>query len=127
MELRQEYHRASPLAGTSYLPFISELAAALGNLKVYSRVRELNGQFYSSYSVISGGRASIDILITYFKEFPLFSSKYLNYLNFVRVHQLIITKQYSTVAGSLEIQALKNNHNRNRKVFTWAHLNNLTI
>lgn len=60
------------------------------------------------------------ILIDYLDKFPLFSSKYLNFLDFKYVVNLIRNKTHKK--NSLLIENIKKNMNNNRTVFVWDHL-----
>ena len=66
-------------------------------------------------------------VIKYFNSYPLFSSKYLDFLAWEEAHNLILNKahfQKSGLEGLNRIKTLKNSMNNNRKEFSWLHLNN---
>jgi hypothetical protein len=60
------------------------------------------------------------ILIDYLDKYPLFSSKYLNYLDYMQVVDLIKNKKHKE--NSLFINNIKKNMNNKRTVFVWDHL-----
>jgi hypothetical protein len=62
------------------------------------------------------------ILIDYLEKYPLFSSKYLNYLDSKFVINLIKNKKHKESLGL--INNIKNNMNNKRTVFVWDHLKN---
>jgi hypothetical protein len=66
--------------------------------------------------------ASRIALINYFLKFSLFSSKHLDYLNWVEAHKLVISKQYRTVEGTTKLLELKSSMNNKRTSFNWEHL-----
>jgi len=66
--------------------------------------------------------ASRIALINYFLEFPLLSSKHLDYLNWVEAHELVSSKQYRTVEGTTKLLELKSSMNNKRSSFNWEHL-----
>ena len=65
-------------------------------------------------------------VIQYFNRFPLFSSKYLDFLSWKEAQNLIVRnahhKKYGLV-GLNKIKELKNSINNNRNEFSWLHLN----
>jgi hypothetical protein len=63
------------------------------------------------------------ILNEYLINFPLFSSKYLDYLNWSKVLNIIINKEHKKNIN--KIVKLKGSMNSNRKYFNWDHLKNL--
>jgi hypothetical protein len=123
---RQEYHRASS-TGISYLPIISTVATAFyTKFSSYERER-LNTKTNSTYTekgylVTVSTLASRMALINYFLEFPLLSSKHLDYLNWIEAHKLVSSKQYRTVEGTAKLLELKSTMNNNRTSFNWDHL-----
>jgi len=77
------------------------------------------------YLVTVKGLESRIALINYFTKFPLLSSKYLDYLNWVEAHELVIKKQYKTVEGTAKLLELKSSMNSLRTNFNWKHLEGL--
>jgi hypothetical protein len=72
-------------------------------------------------------KAGASVVVNYFNLFPLFSSKYLDFLSWSEAYHLIQNKKHYNKAG-LEginrIEYLKNNMNNQRIYFNWDHLNN---
>ena len=66
----------------------------------------------------------IRILINYLTSYPLFTSKYLNYMDWVYSSNLFYKKEHKNPIVYEEIRTLKFNMNNGRKVFTWDHLKN---
>ena len=62
----------------------------------------------------ASSRKSLLIIITYFKAFPLYSSKYLDYKNWEQATFLILEKNHYTEQGIVRIDFLKNNMNLKR-------------
>lgn len=65
-------------------------------------------------------------MVNYFNKFPLFSSKYLDFLSWAEAQKLITNKLHLTKNGPEgldRIKSLKNTMNNNRSVFSWEHLN----
>ena len=61
-------------------------------------------------------------VIQYFNEFPLWNSKYLDYLNWKQGSDIIISKRHLTSDGLVEIKQLKSTMNNKRTIFSWKHL-----
>ena len=126
---RQEYHRESS-AGTSYLNILTTIATAFlikPTLYQRERINPKTKQSYSEkgYLVTVKGLESRIALINYFTKFPLLSSKYLDYLNWVEAHELVNKKQYKTVVGTAKLLELKTSMNSLRTNFNWKHLDGL--
>ena len=67
------------------------------------------------------------IIMNYFETFPLFSSKYLDYLDWSKAAKLILNNEHYTDANLLIIEDLKSKMNRGRTEFNWNHLDKLVI
>jgi CTP synthase (UTP-ammonia lyase) len=82
------------------------------------KIREKNDQYWiRTFSLQSN-------LIDYLKEYPLFSSKYLDYMVWKRVINLIKRKEHKSLQSNIAlIKKYKDSMNSNRKSFTWNHLN----
>ena len=64
-----------------------------------------------AYEVRTAKKSSCDILINYLTNFPLFSSKHQDYLDWREVHHIRISKKYKTLDGTLNLISLKNSMN----------------
>lgn len=65
---------------------------------------------------------SITILINYFNTYPLLTAKLLDYNDWRKVAEHIISKTHYTQDGLAEIHTIKAAMNMNRIVFNWRHL-----
>lgn len=69
-----------------------------------------------------------ETLINYFDKYPMFSSKYLNYLDWRNVYIIIISNKEHLGVNKLntynKIKLIKDGMNKKRINFTWDHLNN---
>ena len=65
------------------------------------------------------------LLINYLNKYPLYSSKYLDYLNYSKAFYNILNKYHLNSNGKNYIYNLKINMNDKRTIFDWKHLNNL--
>jgi hypothetical protein len=70
-----------------------------------------------------------DVLVKYFNNFPMFSSKYLNYLDWRSVHIMLnVNKEHigeNKVNTYNKVNLIKNGINSKRSNFNWDHLNYL--
>jgi LAGLIDADG endonuclease/Cytochrome C and Quinol oxidase polypeptide I len=110
---------------------ICSAVATLFDCGLYERTRELSlpknnnlVKNYCFYFVMTANLKSNTLVCGYFDKFSLYSSKHLNYLNWRQVHELMVSGQHLTGEGRKLYLSIKNNHNQNRTVFTWNHLNN---
>lgn len=120
--LRIEQRMYDPISKNSYFDVLTEIAEFLGcNLK--TRKQTSTGNEY--FNLTASSRKSISIIITYFKSYSLYSSKYLDYKDWEKVAILILDNNHYTEQGIAIIDILKNNTNSKRRYFNWDHLNNL--
>lgn len=117
---RQEYHRPSIL-GTSYLAIMSAIAVMFGiNVIEYVRNRGITTE--AGYLLRVKSLASRLLLINYLDNYPLLSSKRLDYLDWRTAHDLVGSKGYRTTDGTTQLMELKNSMNTKRRSFDWSHL-----
>lgn len=108
--------------GYSKLDLMEKLAEFLKvKLSKQSR-KKLPG--YLEYRVRTGNLDSNLILIKYLEEYPLFSSKYLNYKDWLLVINIINNKNHKTDIGKSQILEIKNGMNNKRTKFIWDHMKN---
>ena len=117
---RRNYHKCSTDTN-SYLNIMTAIAT-LFNRKVKLIDRKRENYIELGYEIRTNKNNSNKVVIAYFSKYQLFSSKYLNYKNWVQVHNLIMSKEYKTISGSEKIKVLKANHNTNRTTWSWNHL-----
>lgn len=112
--------------------------SAFLNTTLYTRSRiakNRNGnlntnKLYSSFIVVAHNPSSLEIIKNYFEKYPLKSSKYMDYKDWIKCEEYIIeykkTNQSSIDKNNLlkNIKNLKTNMNKNRNTFNWDHLNN---
>lgn len=77
-----------------------------------------------AYEVRTTKKESCDLLIDYLTTYPLFSSKYQDYLDWQKSHQIRVTKSYKSIEGTSKLISLKNSMNTKRTQFNWDSLNN---
>ena len=96
------------------------------------KYRKING--HPQFNITISSYENNMILINYLTKFPLFTSKYWNYLDWVKALDLFYNKRVKGLKraknipiNSLilkEIRIIKSNINKNRKIFIWDHLKN---
>ncbi len=98
------------------------------NVNVYSRSRCLNNKQFYSYTIVAQNKNSLNIIVKYFLNFPLLSSKYLDFKNW-----LYILEQKNNISQHLNNQRLPNSFlteavkirtdfNKTRTTYNWDHL-----
>lgn len=118
---RLEQRMIDPDSEESYYSIFKLIAVAL-NITL-NIVKHNEGISY--YSLVLSSANSRNILVNYLTEYPLFSSKFLNYKDWYACHILIINKIHTSVEGRNEAIKLKNNMNNKRTYYNWDHLENL--
>jgi len=91
------------------------------NLGTNTRKKRPN---YLEYRIRSTKLENNLIIISYLNKFKLFSSKYLNYLDWVIVINIIKEKKHKTIEGIDQIRRIKDGMNNKRTIFIWDHLQN---
>lgn len=128
LELRQTYHRNVSIeqGGSSYFIILNKIAKFL-NVNLLTRTRKKDDKLYYAFMVISHSAASNAKVINYFNRFPLFSSKYLAYIDWSYVVELsrIRAGKMLTLKEISEIEKIKAQFNSKRKSFNFAHLDRL--
>jgi hypothetical protein len=119
IELRQNYNRFSNY-GTTYWDILSIIANLLG-VNVYNRSKILNERIYYKYFFISSTLRSNKLIRHYFNKYPLYSSKYLDFINWCEIIDLSLIKPLTPDIIN-KCQEIKSKMNSNRKQFKWDHL-----
>ena len=66
------------------------------------------------------------VLVNYFEEFPMFSSKYLNYQDWRIVYNILLNKEQvgkNKMNIYNKVKYIKDGLNKNRIYYNWDHLN----
>lgn len=123
LEIRQNYHRSDPEENkVSYYKIMSILSEYLG-VNVFSRNRIIKDRHYYTYIVMAPNKNSKLKLIEYFNKFPLLSSKYLDYLDWLHIFNLQLSQCLTTLYLEQAIK-IRKNFNSTRTTYSWLHLNN---
>ena len=119
IEQRMIYHKTK----NSYYNILNVITGFLGCNLLTRKQLSTDNEYY----ILATSRKSLLVIINYFLVFPLFSSKYLDYLDWSKALKLIINNKHYTDQGLIEIDSLKNNMNNQRIYFNWDHLNKLSL
>lgn len=124
LELRQYYHRTilDNNIGTSYVDIMSIVATYQG-VNVYNRARLLGDSITYKYYFVAGSKKSQDLIRTYLKKHPQYSSKYMDYIDWCQIidmNNLNLTKD-DKINQAIQ---LKVGINSKRTKFTWLHQEN---
>lgn len=119
LEIQQNYH-----GELNRYKEIMELIAKFLQTKLSSRQRLINNKEYTSYMVITSSFSTNLLIDNYFKQFPMFSSKHLDYLEWSKVLYLRLNKKHLINSGALMCLEAKNNMNTKRTTWNWNHLDN---
>ena len=112
------YQRMISKSGMSYEPIMDCIAKFL-NTKL-RRITKKNNKTYFYIDII--GIHNNNLLKNYLDKYPLFSSKYLDYLNWKEALIIIENKFHLNEYGVKNIKFLKSNMNNSRWRFNWNHL-----
>lgn len=105
--------------------FIMEKIREFLNVKIVNEiVRNKENYVETTYEVRTTKKESCELLINYLTTYPLYSSKYQDYLDWQKYHQIRVTKSYKSVEGTSELISLKNSMNTKRTQFNWDTLEN---
>lgn len=119
LEIQQNYHGELE----SYKNIMESISKFL-QTNLLTRQRIINNKEYFSYMVITSSNATNLLVDNYFKKYPMFSSKQLNYLEWSKVLHLKLNKKHLIRSGALMCLEAKNNMNRKRTTWNWDHLKN---
>lgn len=123
LEINQNYHKADlEEKKVSFFPIISKIGLYLG-VTVYSRSRLINDKIYYSFIVISANKLSNSKVCDYFNNYPLLSSKYLDYKDWANILELQNLNKNTTSYLDKAIK-IRTDFNKTRTTFVWDHLKN---
>lgn len=102
--------------------FICNKIASFLKVSLYIRERKKKDKIFYSYLIVAHSVKSHIIVCNYFDKYSLFSSKYLNYLDWKVIHLLQKEKKHLSADGLNLCINIKNKFNNKRKFFHWSHL-----
>lgn len=123
VEIRQTYHRLnSDVFKMSYFSIISKIGDYLG-VNVYSRTRSVKEKEFYSFTVMAVSKSSLIKTTEYFNQFPLLSSKYLDYVKWSSILELQNSNSLTSSYLDAAISA-REDFNNTRTTYNWDHLKN---
>ena len=121
--LRIEQRMLDPITGNSYISVLTDICKFL-NCNLLTRIQKSTGNKY--YTLTASSKISLEIIIKYLDVYPLFSSKYLDYLDWKEIALLILYNRHYTEEGLIKTDSVRNSMNRKRTYFNWDHLSKLS-
>lgn len=98
------------------------------DVKTVNEIKRIKQDYIEeAYVVRTNKKSSCDILINYLKTYPLFSSKYQDFLDWSKAYNIKITKKHNTHEGTFELLSIKNSMNTKRTQFNWDSLNKFYV
>ncbi len=123
LEIRQTYHRLDDNSEqVSFYAIMSKLAEYLST-NVLSRSRTIGDKQFFSFIVMSASKPSLTKITEYFNEYPLLSSKWLDYKSWLYILELQKSNPLTTSYLN-EAIIIRKDFNKTRTTFTWNHLKN---
>ena len=120
--LRIEQRILDPVTNLSYFNILNQISSFL-NCKLLIRTQKYTDNTY--YTLDASSKVSLNIIISYFNKYPLFSSKFLDYKDWERVAHLILNGQHLTDEGIQTVEFVRSRMNTKRTDFNWDHFKNL--
>lgn len=100
-----------------YEPIFSSIASFL-KVNLNTRIQKKSGRKY--HLVDATSHQSVQIVIQYLDKFPIFGSRYLDYLDWKEVaHYIFVGTQWDHVD---RVDAIRKGMNKTRTFFNWDHL-----
>jgi LAGLIDADG endonuclease len=122
LEIKQTYHKLdSDNKKVSFFSIMSKLGKFLG-VNILSRSRIKDDKQYYSYTIMAHNKNSLSKIKEYFSKFPLLSSKYLDFKDWLNILKLQEDNPMTTSYLDKAINTRKN-FNRTRTTYNWDHLN----
>ena len=106
--------------GFSNLEFLNKIAELFNTQVKETRLNRSNPEYRVRTTSLQGNIQVKNYLIKY----PLFGTKYLDSIDWMKVVDLFNNNEHKTILGKEEIIKIKSNMNNKRTVFTWDHLQN---
>jgi len=101
------------------------LVSSFLDTSLYVRSREKEGKIYSSFIITVFNENSKSILNNYFSKYPLKSSKFLDYQDWLLCGELETQYKNNTKILLREVKVIKSRMNNIRTQLNWSHLNEI--
>ena len=123
LEINQNYHKLDTEGNKiSFFSIISKIGLYL-DVTVYSRSRIINDKIYYSFIIVSYNKLSNTKVCDYFNKYPLLSSKFLDYKDWIYILNLQNLNSLTTSYLDKAIK-IRTDFNKTRTTFVWNHLHN---
>lgn len=117
--LRIEQRKLDPITNNSYLKVLTDISNFF-YCTLLTREQKSTGNKY--FTLTASNKISLKIILNYLEQYPLFSSKILDYKEWKEIVFLTFENKHYTDKGIKNIELLINNMNRKRSYFFWNHL-----
>jgi hypothetical protein len=104
-----------PISNSSYLNVLTEISNFF-NCRLLTKEQKSTGKKY--FTLTASNKISLKIIINYLEEYPLFSSKFLDYKDWKKIVLLIFENKHYTDEGITETEIIRNSMNRKRTYFS---------
>ena len=118
---RLEQRMFDPETNQSYERVLNLIGIGFG-IRIGTSLHNKGKRYY--LVSISSSKSRL-LLVNYFNKYPLFSSKRLNYNDWLACHNLIISGNHLTDLGRNKALLLKEGMNSKRSYYNWDHLDQL--
>lgn len=105
---QKQSHKSTTTQNNSNFYIMDKIRDFLDVKNVIEIQRNKKNYVELAYEVRTTKKSSCDILIHYLTNFPLFSSKHQDFLDWSEVHHIRISKLYKSLGGTSRIISLKN-------------------
>ena len=121
--LNNDTNGSKKLDNNSYFNIMEKIKILFNvkGVRIIKRIRK-NNIIELGYEIRTSKKESNELLINYLNNFPLFSSKYLDFLDWKNILNIRNNRQYKENQGTNLLISLKSNMNNNRINFNWEHL-----
>ena len=119
---RLEQRKIDPDTGLSYESVLESVVLAL-EVKLNT---SNHNEGIDYYSIAVTSPAKLSTLIKYLDRYPLYSSKLLNYLDFRKCVDMMLSREHLSKEGRDKIKYIKAGMNSKRIYYNWDHLDKLS-
>lgn len=116
-----EQRMIEPTSNLSYEPLFLKISKFLNTKLKISKHNENKSYFF----IRASSKNSLRIILNYFDSYKMYSSKYLDYLNWAITAKLLFNENAYSMENRKYIYNLKNTMNKKRIYFNWNHLSDL--
>lgn len=122
--LRIEQKMLDPITNNNYIDILTDIS---NFLNCSLKIREQKSTSNKYFILTASNKVSLKIILNYLEQYPLFSSKYLDYNDWKEIVLLIFQNEHLTNESIIKANFVKNHMNKKRTLFYWDHLNLLSL